>query len=126
MSESYSRAEPQPVFGLEVAARATFISRTYSHLLAAITLFTFIEVMLFRLGWAERIYEFVAGTSWLVFMGGFMVLGWIFSRVARMSTSLPAQYAGLIAYVAAEAKAGRNAESGLVPRCSASIDTHPT
>ena len=44
---------PMPVEALGVNARATFIARTYNHLLGAIVLFVLIELALFTSGVAE-------------------------------------------------------------------------
>jgi hypothetical protein len=41
--------------------------------------------------------------TWLLVLGSFMIVGWIATRVAHRTTSLPAQYAALSAYVLAEA-----------------------
>ena len=45
----------QPVAAIGVDARASFINRTYNHLMGAIVLFTLIEVGLFQSGYAESI-----------------------------------------------------------------------
>jgi hypothetical protein len=88
---------------LEVGRRAQFLSRTYGHLTGAIFLFTAIEVVLFQSGMAETIARALLGVSWLVVLGGFMVVGWLASRTAASATSAGAQYAALIGYVVAEA-----------------------
>lgn len=61
---------------LNVQSRATFISRTYAHLFAAILGFTLIEVYFFKTGLAETIARSLLGISWLFVMGGFMVVSW--------------------------------------------------
>jgi hypothetical protein len=43
------------------------------------------------------------GTSWLVVLGGFMLVSWGASHIAHRAVSLPAQYAALIAMVVAQA-----------------------
>jgi len=43
------------------------------------------------------------GTSWLLAMGAFIVVGWLASRTAHTATTMGAQYAALGAYVVAEA-----------------------
>ena len=45
----------------------------------------------------------MGGMSWMVVLGGFMIVGWLASRAAHSSLSRPAQYAALIAFVVAEA-----------------------
>jgi FtsH-binding integral membrane protein len=99
--ESYYR--PAAVGELNVESRATFISRTYAHLVGAIGAFTLIEVYLFKTGMAETIARGMLGVSWLLVLGGFVVVSWLASRVAHASTSKPAQYAALAGFVVAEA-----------------------
>ena len=88
----------------QVDSRARFIMRTYNHLFGALALFTLIEVFLFKTGLADAIAVSLLGTSygWLLVMGGFMLVGWLASSTAANSRSLPAQYAALAGYVAAE------------------------
>ena len=45
----------------------------------------------------------LAGVSWLVVLGGFMIVGWFASKMAFSTQSVPAQYAALGAFVLAEA-----------------------
>lgn len=92
-----------PAARLGVEARGQFIVRTYQHLLGAIAAFTAIEIMLFKSGVAERMYQAMISTSWLLILGGFMVVGWIASRAAHTAQSLGAQYMALSAFVVAEA-----------------------
>ncbi len=86
-----------------VEARAKFIVRTYNHLFAAILLFAAIEVGLFMSGLAGVIAQAMMGTSWLLVLGGFMVVSWGASHVAHRSLSKPAQYAALLAMVGVQA-----------------------
>jgi FtsH-binding integral membrane protein len=99
--ESY--AGYQPAGTLDATRRATFISRTYQHLLGAILAFTLIEVMLFRTGVADPMAQAMLGTSWLLILGGFMVAGWLFSGMADRAESRAMQYVALAGYVVAEA-----------------------
>jgi uncharacterized protein len=92
-----------PVGSLDASSRARFISRTYGHLFAAIAAFTAIEVFLFSTGMAETIAEAMLNTSWLVILGGFMIVGYLASWGAARAVSPAAQYAALGAYVVAEA-----------------------
>src|SRR5262245_20814767 len=84
-------------------SREKFIVRTYNHLFLAIMAFALIEVALFYTGMAARIAMAMLGTSWLLVLGGFVVVSWIASHVAHRSDSLPKQYAALAAFVGAEA-----------------------
>ena len=80
MNESYvsTTAETaEPVSRLDVGARATFITRTYTHLFGAIAAFTLIEFALFQSGLAERIATAMMGTSWLLVLGGFILVSWV-------------------------------------------------
>lgn len=86
-----------------VDRRAQFIVRTYLHLFGAILAFTALEVFFFMTGIADVVFAMVMNLPWLVFLGGFMVVGWIASHFAHSAASKPAQYAGLGAYVVAEA-----------------------
>jgi len=96
----YSKSRSQGV-----DARARFIVRTYNHLFGALALFTAIEVFLFKSGLADSIAMSLlsTGRGWLLVMGGFMLVGWLASHTAATARSLPAQYAALAGYVAAEA-----------------------
>jgi FtsH-binding integral membrane protein len=83
--------------------RARFITRTYVHLFGAVAAFTFIEAFLFTSGLAIPIAETLMGHSWLLVLGGFMIVSWLARRVAYANSSPAAQYAALAGYVVAEA-----------------------
>ena len=100
-TESYLRQGA--VGDLDVQSRATFVSRTYGHLFGAILSFTLIEVFLFKTGLAETIAQAMLGTSWLLVLGGFVVVSWLATKVAHTAESKPAQYAALAGFVGAEA-----------------------
>ena len=86
-----------------VEARGRFIARTYNHLFGAIVAFAGIEFALFKTGLALGIAQAMLGAGWLLVLGGFMLTGWLASRVALTARSLPAQYAALAGYVVVEA-----------------------
>ena len=92
-----------PAAQLDAQSRGTFIARTYNHLFAAIACFAIIEIVLFKTGIAQPMAQAMLSTSWLLVLGGFVVLSWIASSVANRATSLPAQYMALAAYVVGEA-----------------------
>jgi len=92
-----------PVAAIGVDARATFIMRTYVHLFLAILAFAGIEIFLFTSGMAAPIAQAMLGTSWLLVLGGFMVVSWLASRVAHSADSMGLQYAALGGYVVAQA-----------------------
>ncbi len=83
--------------------RSNFIMKTYGHLFAAIIAFIVIEIALFKSGLAVNIAQAMAGVSWLLVLGGFMLVSWAASHVAMTVTNRAAQYAALIGFVAAEA-----------------------
>ncbi len=103
MNNTQSYPQPIPVIELDEQSRATFVSRTYTHLFGAITAFTLIEIFLFKSGLAEPMARAMMGVSWLFVLGGFVVVSWLASRVAHTATSKAAQYGALAGFVAAEA-----------------------
>jgi FtsH-binding integral membrane protein len=96
----FERSEPVALRSEE--ARAEFIRRTYLHLLGAILAFTLLEMAYFLTGLAVPIAMALLGTSWLLVLGGFVVVSWLATRVAHVAESPGAQYAALAAYVIAE------------------------
>jgi FtsH-binding integral membrane protein len=84
-------------------SRGTFVSRTYGHLFGAILTFLLVEVALFKTGLAETIAATLLGTSWLLVLGGFVVVSWIARAAAHKAESKVAQYGALAGYVVAEA-----------------------
>jgi len=99
--ETYSMSTP--VSALSSDARAAFITRTYLHLFGAILLFAGIEVFLFTSGLAFPIANALLSVSWLVVLGGFVIVSWLASRAAHMAKSPAAQYAALGGFVLAQA-----------------------
>jgi hypothetical protein len=95
-------ASLQGVYRKGVEVRAKFISRTYAHLFGAIVAFAAFEVALFQSGMAEGIARAMMGTSWLLVLGGFMIVGWGASRFAHSTSSKGLQYLGLGAYIVAQ------------------------
>ena len=92
----------QPVALRSEEARAEFITKTYLHLFGAILAFTLLETAYFVTGLARPIAMALLGTSWLLVLGGFVLVSWLASRVAHVAQSPRAQYAALGAYVVAE------------------------
>jgi len=104
MNEGYQPSENlMQVEAVGVDPRATFIVRTYKHLLAAIVGFTLLEIFFFKSGLAVTIARGLLSVNWLLVLGGFIIVSWLASRVAHTAESLPAQYLALIGFVAAEA-----------------------
>ncbi len=79
-----------------------FIPRVYNHVLGAITALVLLEVWYFSSGIADAIFDTLVGTSWLLVLGAFMVVGWLARGTAHRSTSKGAQYAALAGFVVAE------------------------
>jgi FtsH-binding integral membrane protein len=88
-----------PVSELPAEIRGAFLVRTYSHLALAIALFVGIEVWFFQSGIATTIVKAFDSVSWLVVLGGFMLLSWLATFLANPSISRPLQYVGLVLYV---------------------------
>ena len=98
---SYSQSAP--VIALDENSRGRFISRAYNHLFGAIAAFVLLEVALFKTGLAEGIASVLLSGSWLLVLGGFVLVSWVARSVAHKSTSKAAHYAALAGYVVAEA-----------------------
>lgn len=95
--------QPIPVADLDEQSRGRFVSRTYGHLLGAIIAFMAIEIALFKSGIAEPMAKSMISTSWLLVLGGFMVISWISRSVAHKARSQAAQYGALALYVVGQA-----------------------
>lgn len=103
MNQGFPSSSQGTFYGPEVDTRSRFITRTYNHLFGAVVLFAAIEFALFQSGIAQGIAQAMLGTSWLLVLGGFMVVSWLASHVAHSSASKPAQYAALGGFVLAQA-----------------------
>jgi FtsH-binding integral membrane protein len=103
MNNPQTYSQNIPVIELDDRSRSRFISRTYNHLFTAITAFTLIEIGLFKTGMAETIARVLLGTSWLIVLGGFVLVSWLARSVVHRTTSKAQQYAALAAYVVAQA-----------------------
>lgn len=85
------------------SARALFLSRTYAHLLGALSAFALLEVLLFKSGVAHGLARVGVFENWLVVLGACVVVSWLGSHLAARATTLAAQYAGLVLYVCLQA-----------------------
>ena len=95
---------------LPIAAQATvpertaFIQQTYLHLAGAIGAFIVLEALLLHLPGIENVVRTLAGgKSWLLVLGGFMLVSWIANKWAMSDASVGMQYLGLGLFVVAEA-----------------------
>jgi FtsH-binding integral membrane protein len=102
MNNMRSIGQPVSVEDLDNQSRGAFVSRTYGHLFGAVSAFTLIEIFLFKTGLAESIARTFLGVSWLLVLGGFVVVSWLARSVAHAATSKAAQYGALSLYVAAQ------------------------
>ncbi|ERT08918.1 inhibitor of apoptosis-promoting Bax1 family protein [Lyngbya aestuarii BL J] len=85
--------------------RATFIQKTYIHLAGAVGSFVLVSILLFQLGIAEALTNFVMASrfSWFAILGAFSLLGWFSRSLTAKADSVETQYAGLGIYVLAQA-----------------------
>ena len=95
----------QPVATLDAEARSAFLVKVYQHLLGAVVAFVLFETLLFATGAAEALYDLIAGSgpTWLLILGGFMVVNWMATSAAHDLWNPARQYAGLFGLAAAEA-----------------------
>lgn len=95
----------QPVATLDAEARSAFLVKVYQHLLGAVVAFVLFEALLFATGAAEGLYDLIAGSgpTWLLILGGFMVVNWLATTAAHDLWNPARQYAGLFGLAAAEA-----------------------
>lgn len=93
------------VIETEESVRAAFIRKTYGHLAGAIGLFVVLEALFLKMGLGAVALQLLGKSSfsWLIVLGGFMVVSWVAEKWATSSTSLATQYAGLALYTVAEA-----------------------
>lgn len=92
-----------PQEGQATAHRSAFIIKTYWHLIGAIFAFVGIEYALFQSGVAFEMARVMLGGSWLLVLGGFMIVSFLASKFAHQGYSRPLQYAALAVMVVAQA-----------------------
>ncbi|HEX4645585.1 MAG TPA: Bax inhibitor-1 family protein [Verrucomicrobiae bacterium] len=102
MNDMGSYSQTTPVIELDENSRGRFVARAYNHLFGAILAFILLEVVLFKTGIAESIASVLLGGSWLLVLGGFVVVSWLARYVAHRAEPQAAQYAALAGYVVAE------------------------
>lgn len=105
VTSGYRSLEMQVAAEASREDRATFISKTYLHLIGAIVALVALDAVLLNLPFTPRLVEMMLGGqySWLIVLGLFMGVSWIANKWAMSATSLGKQYAGLALYVVAEA-----------------------
>jgi hypothetical protein len=95
-------APPIPIAGTEVEVRFDYLKQVYGLLLAGIAGFVAIETVLFTTGIADAIAEFVFGTTWLLVLGGFMLVSWLANRLAFSARDRSTALAGYALLVLAQ------------------------
>ncbi|MDG1874531.1 MAG: Bax inhibitor-1 family protein [Mariniblastus sp.] len=97
---------PQTAEFAAADARATFIRKTYMHLLGAILACIALDAAILTLFDAQLapIVQWVSQSwHWLLFLGSIMAVSYVADSWARSNASRQMQYAGLALYVVAEA-----------------------
>lgn len=95
----------QPVANLDERSRSDFIVRVYQHLAVAVLAFVGFEAFFLSTGVARGIYNLISGSpaSWLLILGGFMIVNWLAATASHDLTNTNKQYAGLFGLAVAEA-----------------------
>lgn len=84
--------------------RVAFYKKTYAHLAGAVLLFILIETLFFQIEAVVNLaLSMTEGYSWLLMLGGFMLVTNYAERMALKSDSISTHYIGLVLYVIAEA-----------------------
>jgi FtsH-binding integral membrane protein len=96
-------ANPYVVAAAQPAERATFIRKTYFHLIGAIAAFIGVEYYFLHAEWARNLAISMVNTSWLLVLGLFMVASWVANKWALSDASRGKQYLGLGLFIFAEA-----------------------
>lgn len=91
-------------FDAPLDARMAFIRRTYLHVTGAVLAFAALSAGFQAAGIGEAIYRWAVGGkwSWLLLIGAFALVGWMVRGLARSTSSVGLQYAGLAGYVLIE------------------------
>ena len=101
-----SPTQPVPVITLDDDRRRTFMIRVYQHIALALAVFVGLEAALFTGGIAEMLFEFFflgdSGATWLLMLGGVMVVNWFAGQAVADLANIGRQYMGLFAIAAAQ------------------------
>ncbi len=95
-----------PVSESSAETRASFIRKTYLHLVGAILVLAGIDMLIFAVvpqSTLIRLTMASGGMAWLLVLGLFMAVSYIAGKWARSGTSVAMQYLGLGVYVLAQA-----------------------
>jgi uncharacterized protein len=89
---SMSPSLERPISQQPAEVRSRFMTRVYLQLMVGIAAFIAIEYALFQTGLAYDIFNFVAGTTWLLVLGGFMIVSWMANSWGYRAETPGAQY----------------------------------
>ncbi len=102
--ENHQMPNSPMVSHLTDEARVAFYKKTYAHLAGAVLLFILVETLFFQIdAIVELALSLTGGVSWLLLLGGFMLVTNYAEKMALSSNNTNMHYAGLILYVVAEA-----------------------
>mgnify|MGYP001793268529 FL=1 len=95
---------PPVISQLDEQTRVAFYKKTYAHLAGAVLLFILIETLFFQIPAIVNLaLSLTGGISWLLLLGGFMLVTNYAEKLALKSDNVQTHYAGLVLYVVAEA-----------------------
>lgn len=93
-----------PINTLTEERKAVFYRKTYSHLALAVLAFILVETLFFQIPpLLEFALSLTQGWSWLLLLGGFMLITNYAEKLALSSHDSKMQYLALLLYVVAEA-----------------------
>ena len=100
----YAQTPVVPVVALDDTRRRAFMAKVYQHIALALAVFVGLEVALFNGGIAEALFEFFflgdSGVTWLLMLGGVMVVQWFAAQAVADLANTGRQYVGLFAIAA--------------------------
>ena len=96
--------QPVVISGLTDERRVAFYRKTYTHLASAVLLFILVETLFFQIPVIVNFaLSLTQGWTWLLMLGGFMLVTNYAEKMALKSHDRNEQYLALLLYVAAEA-----------------------
>lgn len=104
-SENYFNDRFEVAANSSVDARASFLTKTYLHLAGAVIAFVVLSAALLQTSLPIIMLQAMAGSrlTWLLILGGFIVVANIARTMARSAQSQAGQYGALLLYVVGEA-----------------------
>jgi len=96
--------QPLVISGLTDDKQIAFYKKTYTHLASAVLLFILVETLFFQIPVIVNFaLSLTQGWTWLLMLGGFMLMTSYAEKMALRSHDRNKQYLALLLYVAAEA-----------------------